>query len=98
MIIGKKNHIRGTWSYGIEFSLDTPQNRGTTPRFEIWCFKLLSYPPKDEVINKNRDLVGLWRIFWLERDPLTTVSIVRRKGFRDRQITQVRGRWHLRSW
>jgi len=100
MIIGKKTHNRHEWCAGIEFGLTAPDRRDTIPRLEIWCYKIIKYPPRGEAFNKKRDIKGFWRIFWWEPEiTATTRRVVERKGWRPIEVTypiKIRGK--IRTW
>ena len=98
MIIGKKQHNRHRWGAGVEFGLRNLKTNTIRPRFEIWCYKILKYPPQGQTFDKSKDLKGFWFIFWLEKHATTVTSIVRKKGFRDRRIQKTDGGWRLRMW
>lgn len=84
---GKRN-FRGEWSYGIELSLYSPQVLKMSPRFEIYCFKLIDYPPRGEMFKKGRDVRGLWNIIWWQPQvTLMQKKLYQRKGFRTRYVT-----------
>lgn len=103
LTIGKGKVKRlGGFSWGVEVSLWSPERHGITPKLELYCFRLASYPPRGEMFRKGKDIRGIWRIWWIvkERDAVWGTKIIRKKGFRDRQITYLKRPpgFYLKSW